>query len=347
MRRHTFSEFGGLRIPLDLVWLPASGGPVELIVPARGVGAPHFGPEPDRVYVYSTDGLLSLRFDGTDRRTHLKVTGPGRAGAPRPPAADTVLVRPDGKWALASVNNQLWIVAVPPFTGQAATVSVRSPALPAKRITDIGADYFTWTDEGRTLTWAIGATFYRRTFDSIDFTPEPREREPGGGGEAGDRPAADRPDPGATAGRKDALDLDKAVEAVTVTLELPRAAPRGSIVLRRATVITMKGDEVIRDADVLVTDNRIAGVGRRGSVSIPPGTREIDARGTFIVPGFVDTHAHWEFRTHDVLEPQNWSLVANLAYGVTAGLDVQTSTNDYFAYRTSWRPASRSGRAPS
>jgi hypothetical protein len=51
------------------------------------------------------------------------------------------------------------------------------------------------------------------------------------------------------------------------------------------------------------------------------------------VPGFVDTHAHWEFRTHDVLEPQNWSLIANLAYGVTAGLDVQTSTNDYFAYQ--------------
>ena len=59
----------------------------------------------------------------------------------------------------------------------------------------------------------------------------------------------------------------------------------------------------------------------------------IDVRGKFIVPGFVDTHAHWEFRTHDVLEPQNWSLIANLAYGVTAGLDVQTSTNDYFAYQ--------------
>ena len=42
-RHQTFSEFGGLRIPLDLIWLPADGGDVELIVPARGVGAPHFG----------------------------------------------------------------------------------------------------------------------------------------------------------------------------------------------------------------------------------------------------------------------------------------------------------------
>ncbi len=118
-RQQSFSEFGGLRIPLDLVWLPAAGGDVELIVPARGLGRPHFATDPDRVFVYSTDGVISLRYDGTDRRTHLRVTGPGRGGAPRPPAADAVLMRPDGRWALAEVNNQLWVVAVPPFTGSA------------------------------------------------------------------------------------------------------------------------------------------------------------------------------------------------------------------------------------
>jgi hypothetical protein len=36
-RQQTFNEFGGLRIPLELVWLPANGGDVELIVPARGL----------------------------------------------------------------------------------------------------------------------------------------------------------------------------------------------------------------------------------------------------------------------------------------------------------------------
>ena len=75
MRNQTFSEFGGLRIPLDVVWIPATGGDVQLIVPARGVGTPHFAGERDRVYVYSRDGLLSMRFDGTDRINHLKVNG--------------------------------------------------------------------------------------------------------------------------------------------------------------------------------------------------------------------------------------------------------------------------------
>ncbi|CAN5675259.1 amidohydrolase family protein [soil metagenome] len=339
MRTQTFSEFGGLRIPLDLVWIPADGGDAELIVPARGVGRPHFGEDASRIFVYSNDGLISLRFDGTDRRTHLRVTGPGRAGVPRPPAASAGMMRPDGRWALAAVNNQLWVVAVPPFSGTAPTVSVRSPSLPARRLTDIGADYFAWSADGQTLTWAIGSTFFRRQFDTIDFGPA--EPTSGRGGEAGAETEGEKPDDQKAeeekkaAEKKDPLDLDKNVEAVPVALDFPRATPTGTIALRNATIITPggKGMETIRNGDIVVTDNRIVGVGRSGSVSIPAGARILDVRGKFIVPGFIDTHAHWEFRTHDVLEPQNWSLLANLAYGVTAGLDVQTSTNDYLAYQ--------------
>ena len=344
MRHQTFSEFGGLRIPLDLVWLPAGGGAVETIVPARGVGFPHFTAEADRIYVYSNAGLISLRYDGTDRRTHLRVTGPGRGGG-TPPAADAVLMRPDGKWALAAVNNQLWVVAVPPYTGSAASVSVRGPSVPVKRITDVGADYFAWADGGKTITWAIGSTYFRRPFDSISFAPEPAAGRAGGASTtgaaepsaAGGNPAtgAGQPTTGAAtppAQPKPHLDLDPSVEAIEVVLEFPRAKPAGTIVLRGGTVISMKGDEVIRNADVIVTDNRIAAVGRRGATRVPAGAKIVDVSGKYLVPGFIDTHAHWEFRTHDVLEPQSWALAANLAYGVTAGLDVQTSTNDYFAY---------------
>ena len=328
MRQQTFSEFGGLRIPLDLVWLPANGGDVQLIVPARGLGRPHFATDADRIFVYSNAGLISLRYDGTDRRTHLRVTGPGRAGAATPPAADAVQMRPDGKWALADVNNQLWVIAVPPFTGSAPTVNVRSPSLPVKRLTDIGSDYFAWADEGKTITWAIGSTFFRRSFDTIDFGPaEPTT--PGATPDESDKAAAQKTEEAKKT--KDPLDLDKNVERFEVVVEVPRAMPKGTVVLRGATIITSKGDEVIQNGDIVVTDNRIAAIGR--GIKTPAGARVIDVRGKFITPGFIDTHAHWEFRTHDVLEPQNWSLIANLAYGVTAGLDVQTSTNDYFAYQ--------------
>ncbi len=126
--------------------------------------------------------------------------------------------------------------------------------------------------------------------------------------------------------------MDKGVEAFEVALEFPRHTPQGVIVFRGATVITMKGDEVIANADLVVKNNRIEAVGARGKVAIPAGAKIMDVKGMTIVPGFVDTHAHYEMRTEGVLESPNWSYLANVAYGVTSGLDVQTSTNDYLMY---------------
>jgi Tol biopolymer transport system component len=363
MRNQTFSEFGGLRIPLDVVWLPADGGDVSLVAPARGVGTPHFGGDADRIYVYSRDGLQSLRFDGTDRRTHLRVTGRPNPRAPQPPTAAAVIMRPGGGHALASSEGQLYVLAVPPTGGDAPSVAVTGGGVPVRRITDIGADYFGWSDDGASLYWAIGSSVFRRAFDSIVWRDEPAARDtaarrgaaapdsaaaPGAPADSiapaapadsaaaaapGDSVAARGTAAADSARRAILRDREPHVQRIDVVLEFPRARPAGTIVLRNARIISMRGDEIIERGDVVVTDNRIAAVGSSGSVSVPPGANELDVAGRTMVPGFIDTHAHWEFRTRDVLEPHNWSLLANLAYGVTAGLDVQTSTNDYFAYQ--------------
>ncbi|MEM7080863.1 MAG: hypothetical protein AAF513_19775, partial [Pseudomonadota bacterium] len=77
--------FGPVR-GADVVWVNARGGEVQLVVPSRGLSRPHFGPEEDRIYFATrpapipgkaTSGLVSIKFDGTDRRDHLNVTGPG------------------------------------------------------------------------------------------------------------------------------------------------------------------------------------------------------------------------------------------------------------------------------
>jgi len=42
-----------------------------------GVSNPHFTTNPDRIFAYSRrDGLASFRWDGTDFKSHIKVTGP-------------------------------------------------------------------------------------------------------------------------------------------------------------------------------------------------------------------------------------------------------------------------------
>ena len=66
------------------------------------------------------------------------------------------------------------------------------------------------------------------------------------------------------------------------------------VVLRRGTVLTMNdAHDVLRDADVLVVDEKIAGVGAR--LEVPEGTFEIDASDGIVMPGMVDTHRHmWQ-----------------------------------------------------
>jgi Tol biopolymer transport system component len=292
----------------DLVWIPAEGGDLKLIVPARGVGGPHFTDEQDRVYVYSNQGLISLRFDGTDRRTHLKIVGKGWGAEPTP--AQDARISPDGRYALALVNNQLYVVAVPRIGGDPPTVNVSSASVPVRKLTEVGADHLAWADGGSTLTWGLGSSFFRLRLADVTFEPA-KESE-------GEEPEEERKLP---------------VEEIEAVIERPRHIPKGVIALRGARVITMRDEEVIPDAEIVITDNRITALGRRGSVTVPEGARLFDVNGMTIMPGIVDVHAHWFEIRHGVLDiMQNWYFLANLAYGVTTGRDPQ-NTNDIFAYQ--------------
>jgi Tol biopolymer transport system component len=302
---------------LDVVWIPSGGGRPELIVPARGVGKPHFTQDNARVYVYSPQGLQSFRFDGTDRRTHLKVVGKNLMQAPQPPAARDVRISADGKQALALVNDQLYLVDVPVTGGDAPTVNVSSPSVPLKKLTDVGADSFAWADGGKTITWSVGSSFFRQPVSTVSF----------------DAPAANAVEGEEAKAAASPNGNSKKYEELAVDVETPRHKPSGSVVLRGAKVITMHGDEVIPDAEIVVTDNRFTAVGKRGSVSVPQGAKIIDLKGATIMPGIVDVHAHWSEIKRGVLDLQAWPYLANLAYGVTTGRDPQTGTNDAFAYQ--------------
>lgn len=284
----------------DLIWIPSNGGNATIIAPARGAGRPHFvTSQPDRIYLTSQRGLVSLRYDGSDRRTHLRVNSGGTVSlSPEPSSAEEILIHPDGGSVLALASHQLYLIPLPQAGGDSPNVDVTKPQVPVKKLTEIGADSIQWADGGRTIAWAAGAHFFRLSTSSVTFE------------------AKDKVTP----------------EEIAIDIERPRAKPEGTVVLRGAKVITMKGEETIADADVVITGNRIAAVGKRGSVTIPSGAAIQDVRGHVIMPGIVDVHAHWRVQTR-VLEEQSWAMLANLAYGVTSGRDPQTGTYDIFGYQ--------------
>jgi Tol biopolymer transport system component len=318
----------------EFVWVPAEGGDVTVIGPTGGRFKPHFTSDPERIYSYgffplptpqppgspAPVAVVSTRWDNTDLKQHVRVLWrlPMTAGLaryqasrtsdlimprdfsrepqiPQPPA-DLVIMAPRGDQALAQIGNDVYVVTVPQTGGTVPTVVVTRPdsaSMPVRKLTDIGGEFSAWGADGRTVHWSIGNAFVTYRLDQAEAD------------------TAYRP------------------EELRVQVTGQRDMPQGTVVLRGARVITMRGTEVIENADVVVRNNRVAGVGPRGSA--PADARVIDVTGKTIMPGFVDTHAHmWNLWGLHWTRP--WIYLANLAYGVTTTRDPQTATTDVLTY---------------
>ncbi|HSM36817.1 MAG TPA: hypothetical protein VK837_10510, partial [Longimicrobiales bacterium] len=293
----------------DLVWLPAgSSSPADptLIAPAEGRGAPHFGASSDRIYLTRNGTLVSIRWDGTDEKEHIQVNGTQRPGAEQPNRADVIYMAPVGDQALAQVDDHLYTVTVPYVGGETPSVSVSNPdnaSFPASRLTEVGGQFPAWGADGRTVHWSIGNAHVVYDLEAAQAFEDSVEaaRELAGEEVDADEPADDGGDDAGDAVDEDTADGgdDEEEEEARyepllrrVTLTAQRDTPSGTAVLRGARIVTMEGEEVIENGDVLVRDNRIAEVGASGAVDVPAGAEVIDVSGMTIVPGFVDTHAH-------------------------------------------------------
>ena len=325
----------------EIDWVPAAGGALTKISPITAFGRPHFSRDPNRIYIYEgPEGLVSMRYDGTDRRQHIRVTGytyPG-PGA-EPDIADEILISPDSDRVVAQLDNYVYMVTLPLMGGQTPVVNVSDPsaaAFPVKRLTMIGGEFIGWTNDGRQAYWSAGRAFLKWDPVVADSMDKLKARTDSIRSDSlkGDAFKA-LPDSvqKRMRSRADSLTKQPAYEAqrVDVTINVPRDIPRGTVVLRGARIITMKGDELIENGDVVVKDNRIVSVGPAGSGPPPAGTRVIDVAGKTIIPGFVDVHAH-PWPTWGIHETQVWKYLANLAWGVTTTRDPQTSTTDVLTY---------------
>jgi Tol biopolymer transport system component len=285
----------------DIVTMSAGGGGAKLVAHAFGAKQLQFGPDGARLRYYSPAGLSSVAVDGSDARVDVRIVARAMGqyvGTPLP--VEQVRLNPAGDRALVKAASQLYLVDVPPANGsEPPTINIDTPAIAREKLTRVGADFLDWGKDGRTIGWSVGSTFRRIATNAAE-----------GAGMA-----------------------EQKAESFAMPVEVARDVPKGVVVLRGATVIPMTGDTVIAGADVVVADNRIVAVGKTGDVQVPAGASVRDVTGKYILPGFVDTHAHWFEIRRGVQERGHWDFAVSLAYGVTSGLDVQPFTTDIFAYQ--------------
>jgi imidazolonepropionase-like amidohydrolase len=293
---------GGLVSPLwsrdpGIYRIPVEGGEPKLIT--KKGHSPQFGAQSERVYLMSEEEqkdtdhrtLWSIGLDGAEERTHLSSEW-----------ATSFALSSDGKWVAFSERFNAWIAPFEP-TGREMAVGPKTKALPVARASRDAGENLQFSGDSTRLYWSLGPELYERELkDAFAFLAGAPEKLP-------EPPAQGR----------------------NIALRMEYARPKGVVALVGGRVITMKGDEVLEDATVLVEGNRIRGVGPRSSVAVPAGARIVDCAGLTLMPGIIDVHAHGGQAAEGVTPQRNWIDYANLAFGVTTIHDPSNDTNSIFA----------------
>ena len=101
--------------------------------------------------------------------------------------------------------------------------------------------------------------------------------------------------------------------------------PYDRLVIRGVTVIDGAGAPPFGPMDVVVEDGRITGIVPVGAPGLPinqgrrppAGTREIDANGMFLLPGFINMHGHIHNEDTGQGVPPDYIFKLWLAHGIT------------------------------
>ncbi len=338
----------------ELQWMPAGGGEARTVTTleaqfdASGMPRPAWNAAGDRLYFveYGEDptgsaqknSLVSVRLDGTDRIAHATVTN-----------GEDFMPSPDDRWLAYRVKYAAYVSELPK-SGRDPVDLGPDGALPARKLSEDSGDWLQWGRGGRAITWSSGPLFRSLSLDSLTAYWErqlveagkPKAKKDAAKGAAGaDSSGKGAGADSATAAAKDDAKGGKKADAVAaprpdsiwISLEVPRARPRGTVAFTGARVITMRGgnaNETLEDATVVVKDNRIVAVGPRASTAVPAGARTVDARGKTVIPGLVDAHAHAHYASVGVIPERFWSYDANLAYGVTTMHDPSATSWEVF-----------------
>lgn len=281
-----------------------------------------------------------------------------------PSPAAQITLSPDGERAIAQVNNDIFVVTIPK-TGKVANISVAEPtgsSFPAKKLTDLGGEFPAWESDGKKVHWSLGNAHFiydvdkakafddsvriakkdeaKRKADSLakakaDTVKKSTDTTIKKSPENAVKLKSDTLSPKADSIAKKPVDKkDEPMykpEEKQVKVYFEKDFPNASVLLKGARVITMKGNEIIENGDILVVNNRIKAVGQSGTLTVPANTKTIDVAGKTIVPGFVDTHSHM-WTQWGIHKNQSWIYATNLAYGVTTTRDPQTATTDVLTY---------------
>lgn len=272
--------------------LPSSGGKAKRIL--EHGNSPLFHPTDGRLYFVDGKALKSVDMTGNDEKTHFTSK-----------YATEFVPSPDFNWIAFRELYQVYVTTFP-TTGKAVDLAAGMKTLPVFKATRDMGRYLHWSGKNEkdfALHWAMGPEYFTRTLtDCFKFVE----------GAPDSLPAVD------TTGQM-------------IDLTLKTDVPKGTIALTNGRIISMNGNEVIERGIIIIKDNKIHKVGTPTDIDVPSGAYEIDCSGKTIIPGLVDVHAHMGQSWNGISPEQQWTYLANLAYGVTTTHDPSANSEMIFS----------------
>ena len=106
-----------------------------------------------------------------------------------------------------------------------------------------------------------------------------------------------------------------------------------TIAITGGTLIDGSGRDPVKNATVVIEDERIVAAGPGSSVAVPKGAQVLDAAGRTVLPGIIDCHVHGTYRARDMrqhlLNAPTYNVLRStsvlketLACGVTTARDM-------------------------
>ena len=237
-----------------------------------------------------TKTLVSVNLNGKDKKTHIKSK-----------YANRLVPSPNNEW-IAFIH--LFKVYLAPLVLNGTTIDLddKSKAVPVSKISKDAGINLHWSKDSKSINWTLGDRYFStKVKNQFTFLPTSPEK---------------------------VIKPDSIGTKIDLTIKTDK--PTGRIAFINAHIITMEGNEIIKDGTLIINENRIEKIGKTQSIVIPKGTKVYDVKGKTIMPGIVDAHAHVGAFRYGLTTQKHWPLYANLAFGVTTAHDPSANTEAVF-----------------